>query len=43
MPFASQKQKGYLFSKKPEVAQKFAADSKKPRGRLEAMFGKKKG
>ena len=28
MPFASDKQRRYLFLKKPEVAKKFAADSK---------------
>lgn len=29
MPFKSDKQRRYLFAKKPAVAKKFAADSKK--------------
>jgi len=29
MPFKSEKQRKYLFAKKPEVAKRFAAESKK--------------
>ena len=39
MPFKSEKQRKYLYSQKPEVAKKFAKDSKKkthkmPNGRI---------
>lgn len=38
MPFASKKQRGYLYAKKPEVAAKFAQHSNPGAGRA----GKKK-
>jgi hypothetical protein len=46
MPFKSEKQRKYLYSQKPEVAKKFAKDSKKkthkmPNGRI--MKGAKHG
>jgi len=31
MPFKSEKQRKYLYAKKPAVAKKFASDSKKKR------------
>lgn len=51
MPFKSTAQRSYLAIHKPDVARKFAADSKGQmyhvgkdgRGPLESMFGKKKG
>jgi hypothetical protein len=33
MPFKSEKQRKYLFAKKPEVAKKFAAHSPKSRAK----------
>ena len=52
MPFKSTSQRGYLFAKKPAVAERFASETpkgaslprhvaKKPKGKLESMFGKK--
>lgn len=41
MPFKSDKQRAYLFAKKPDVAKKFGADSNAPKKPLAAMFGKK--
>jgi hypothetical protein len=42
VPFKSNKQRRYLYSQKPEVAAKFAADAKRKRYRSEAAKKKKK-
>ena len=40
MPFKSAKQRKYLYANKPEVAKKFATDSKKNGGRIEKVLKK---
>ena len=40
MPFKSAKQRKYLYANKPEVAEKFARDSKKNGGRIEKVLKK---
>jgi len=40
MPFKSVKQRKYLYANKPEVAKKFATDSKKNGGRIEKVLKK---
>ncbi len=40
MPFKSAKQRKYLYANKPEVAKKFATDSKKNSGRIEKVLKK---
>ena len=40
MPFKSEKQRKYLYANKPEVAEKFARDSKKKGGRIEKVLKK---
>jgi hypothetical protein len=41
MPFKSEKQRKYLYSQKPEVAKKFAKDSKKKTHNGTVMKGAK--